>query len=95
MFSLVGCADGLDSGQGISLNPPDNNYEKAVSYYQAAADTQSSALAYWNLGYMYEHGKGVKRDWHLAKRYYDLCSEVGGEGWLGIGMSLVGLYLRR
>jgi SEL1 protein len=33
--------------------------EKAASFYQAAADTQISALAMWNLGWMYENGVGV------------------------------------
>ena len=41
-------------------------------------------------------GKGVERDWYLAKRYYDLSGEMGeGEGWLAVAGSLVGLYLRR
>lgn len=33
--------------------------EKAAGFYQAAAESQSSAMAYFNLGYMYEHGLGV------------------------------------
>jgi len=43
---------------------------------------------------MYETGKGVPRDWHLAKRYYDLCGEVSPDAWIGVVGSLVGLYLR-
>jgi SEL1 protein len=33
--------------------------EKAARYYRSAADTQMSALAMWNLGWMYENGVGV------------------------------------
>jgi SEL1 protein len=33
--------------------------EKAAGYYQTAVDTQLSALAMWNMGWMYENGVGV------------------------------------
>lgn len=69
--------------------------ELAASYYQAAADTQSSSMAYWNLGYMYEMGLGVPRDWHLAKRYYDRSGETSLEAWPAVLLSTLGLYLRR
>ena len=35
------------------------DFEKAARYYRSAADTQMSALAMWNLGWMYENGVGV------------------------------------
>lgn len=54
-----------------------------------------SAMAYWNLGWMYEMGKGVPRDWHLAKRNYDLSMETNLEAQLPAMLSLIGLYLRR
>ena len=34
-------------------------YEKAARYYRSASDTQMSAMAMWNLGWMYENGVGV------------------------------------
>jgi SEL1 protein len=68
--------------------------ELAVTYYQTAADTQLSAMAYWNLGWMYEMGKGVPRDWHLAKRYYEMSGETALEAWPAVVLSLTGLYLR-
>jgi SEL1 protein len=71
-----------------------DTYAQAAAYYQAAAEYQTSSLAYWNLGWMYENGLGVKRDWWLAKRHYDLAGEMG-DGGLGVGLSLAGLYLRR
>ena len=70
-------------------------YELAANYYQTAADTSTSAMAYWNLGWMYEMGKGVPRDWHLAKRYYDMSGETSWEAWPAVSLSLAGLYLRR
>ena len=54
-----------------------------------------SAMAYWNLGWMYEMGKGVPRDWHMAKRNYDLSMETNLEAQLPATLSLIGLYLRR
>ncbi|KAK8847683.1 hypothetical protein IAR55_005542 [Kwoniella newhampshirensis] len=69
-------------------------YDKAVAYYQTAADTQSSAMAYWNLGFMYENGQGVAQDWHLAKRFYDLAGETSAEAYLPVLLSLIKLYVR-
>ncbi|EIW70996.1 hypothetical protein TREMEDRAFT_27959, partial [Tremella mesenterica DSM 1558] len=76
------------------LTPKSQNYERALSYYATAAEYQTSSLAYWNLGYMYENGHGVPRDWHLAKRNYDLALEVSGEAYLAVVLSLGKLYLR-
>ncbi|OCF37496.1 hypothetical protein I316_00620 [Kwoniella heveanensis BCC8398] len=72
----------------------DKAYDRAVAYYQTAADTQTSAMAYWNLGFMYENGQGVPRDWHLAKRFYDLAGETNSEAYLPVILSLIKLYLR-
>lgn len=33
--------------------------EQAAGFYQAAAESQISAMAHFNLGHMYEHGLGV------------------------------------
>jgi TPR repeat protein len=65
----------------------------AAAYYQTAADTSLSSMAYWNLGWMYENGIGVKRDWWLAKRSYDLAGDMGGK--LPVMLSLAKLYVRR
>ncbi|KAJ7072634.1 hypothetical protein C8F01DRAFT_1104732 [Mycena amicta] len=69
-------------------------FEKAVKYYQAAADTQQSALAMWNLGWMYENGIGVPQDFHLAKRHYDMALETNGESSFPVYLSLLKLYAR-
>jgi hypothetical protein len=41
------------------VSEDENRYEKAAGSYQSAADTQASAVAFWNLGWMYENGLGV------------------------------------
>lgn len=70
-------------------------YEKALACYAAAADRQVSALAYWNMGYLYEAGKGVpRRDFHLAKRYYDMAYEINREAYLPVMLSLIRLHLK-
>jgi TPR repeat protein len=56
------------------------DYGKAAACYEMAHKTQlllsadqvaPVAQAYFNLGYMHEHGIGLKKDLFLAKRYYD------------------------
>jgi SEL1 protein len=49
--------------------------EISANYYQKAADLHNTQ-AIFNLGLMHEIGDGVKQDFHLAKRYYDLAAEV-------------------
>ena len=46
---------------GLGLNEPDVLLkEKAAGYYQSAIETHS-AVAMWNLGWMYENGIGVSQ----------------------------------
>ncbi|SNX83941.1 related to Sel-1 homolog precursor [Melanopsichium pennsylvanicum] len=76
-------------------NPGQPAYEKAAACYSAAADRGVSALAYWNLGWMYENGIGVARqDFHLAKRYYDVAVATNDEAYLPVALSLVKLHIR-
>jgi SEL1 protein len=57
--ALVKVGDYYYHGLGIPDEEQPSRLEKAASYYQSAADTQMSALAMWNLGWMYENGIGV------------------------------------
>ena len=76
-------------------NPGRPAYDKAAACYSAAADRQVSALAYWNMGWMYEKGIGVARqDFHLAKRYYDMAVATNDEAYLPVTLSLIKLHLR-
>ena len=57
--ALVKVGDYYYHGLGVADDPPAVRFEKAAKYYRAAADTQISALAMWNLGWMYENGVGL------------------------------------
>jgi SEL1 protein len=57
--ALVKVGDYYYHGLGVLDEPEAIRWEKAAGYYRAAADTQLSALAMWNLGWMYETGRGV------------------------------------
>ncbi|TFK74016.1 HCP-like protein [Pluteus cervinus] len=93
--ALVKVGDYYYHGLGVSEDETDaSRLEKAARYYQSAADTQLSALAMWNLGWMYENGVGVPQDFHLAKRHYDLALETNSEAYLPVLLSLGRLYLR-
>lgn len=69
--------------------------EKAAACYVAAAETQMSAQALWNLGWMHEHGLGgLSQDFHLAKRHYDLSFETNAEAYLPVTLALMRLRVR-
>jgi SEL1 protein len=92
--ALVKVGDYYYHGLGVPDEPEVLRWEKAAKYYQSAADTQHSALAMWNLGWMYENGIGVPQDFHLAKRHYDLAATTNSEAYLPVLLSLVKLYAR-
>ncbi|KAI6029414.1 hypothetical protein BKA83DRAFT_4218619 [Pisolithus microcarpus] len=92
--SLVKVGDYYYHGFGVPDEPESVRWEKAAKFYQSAADTQFSALAMWNLGWMYENGIGVPQDFHLAKRHYDQALEVNSEAYLPVLLSLVKLHAR-
>jgi TPR repeat protein len=51
----------------------DEDLAMAAHYYQLAAERTTSPRAHYNLGFMYEWGLGLKQDFPLAKRQYDLA----------------------
>ncbi|CDK29260.1 unnamed protein product [Kuraishia capsulata CBS 1993] len=55
--------------------PPD--YRKAGDMYHELLQRKECVQAYFNLGYMYELGRGFSQDFHLAKRFYDMADELG------------------
>ena len=57
--ALVKVGDYYYRGLGLPEEAEKTRYEKAARYYRSASDTQMSALAMWNLGWMYENGMGV------------------------------------
>ncbi|KAM6502505.1 hypothetical protein JOM56_002482 [Amanita muscaria] len=93
--ALVKVGDYYYRGLGVAEEETESSrLEKAVRYYQSAADTQLSALAMWNLGWMYENGVGLPQDFHLAKRHYDLALETNSEAYLPVMLSLAKLYAK-
>lgn len=52
----------------------DADLSMAAHYYTVAVDKHLSARANFNLGFMHEWGIGLKQDFPLAKRYYDLAA---------------------
>lgn len=67
--------DSALNGINDSLNQPveDENFRIAAHYYRMAAERATSPRANYNLGFMYEWGLGLKQDFPLAKRQYDLA----------------------
>ncbi|KAJ7502934.1 hypothetical protein B0H11DRAFT_1987068 [Mycena galericulata] len=92
--ALVKVGDYYYHGLGVWEDTETARFEKAAKYYQSAADTQQSALAMWNLGWMYENGVGVPQDFHLAKRHYDMALETNSEASFPVYLSLLKLYAR-
>jgi hypothetical protein len=72
--ALVKVGDYYYHGLGIPDAEQSSRLEKAASYYQSAADTQISALAMWNLGWMYENGIGVPQ-----VRFYLHCDRFSAD----------------
>mmetsp|Transcript_21669 Transcript_21669/g.60143 ORF Transcript_21669/g.60143 Transcript_21669/m.60143 type:complete len:1116 (-) Transcript_21669:1122-4469(-) len=52
----------------------ESDLEMAAHYYRMAAETTDNARAHFNLGFLYEWGLGLKQDFPLAKRHYDLAA---------------------
>ena len=55
----------------------ESDLEMAAHYYRMATETSDSARAHFNLGFLYEWGLGLKQDFPLAKRHYDLAVSGG------------------
>lgn len=88
--SLVKMGDYYSRGLGAPVE-----YNKAAACYQSALD-HTSSLAYWDMAWMYETGRGVpQRDFYLAKRYYDMAWEINQrEPYLPVLLSLIRLHWR-
>ncbi|XP_068609694.1 protein sel-1 homolog 1 [Brachionichthys hirsutus] len=71
----------------------DVDYETAVIHYRLASEQQHSAQAMFNLGYMHEKGLGIKRDVHLAKRFYDMAAEASPDAQVPVFLALCKLGL--
>ena len=66
------------------------DYAASVGRYRSASDSRS-AQGMFNLAYMYAHGLGPTRDYHLAKRHYDMAGEAAAEAWAPVQLALLEL----
>ena len=72
----------------------ESDLEMAARYYRLAADVHKSPRANFNLGFLYEWGLGVKQDFPLAKRHYDLAkTSPSGEADIAVRIALVAMRL--
>merc|ERR1712110_55276 len=69
----------------------EGNFEKAIYHYRIAADSHGHPQALYNMGYMYQHGLGLKQDLHLAKRNFDKAMEVDADAAIAVTLSLIKL----
>lgn len=58
-----------------------------------ASEQQHNPQAMFNLAYMHEQGLGMKKDWHLAKRFYDLASETSVDAKVPVALAILKLSL--
>ena len=78
----------------LSLQGQPTDLERAADAYRRAREKRS-AQAMFNLGFMHEHGLGLPRDLHLAKRYYDEALETQPRAIVPVWIALCALWLRR
>lgn len=86
--ALVRLGDSFWYGNGVP-----RDWARAARVYAEAA-RHRVPQAIFNLAYMHQHGAGVTKDLHLAKRYYDRVAEVSRESETVSNIALIGLQLQ-
>ena len=67
------------------------DYQQAASHYKYASEVSHNPQAMFNLAFMHEKGLGLRKDMHLAKRFYDLASETSAEAQVPVALALIKL----
>lgn len=67
-------------------------YDNAMACYETVSKRSSQAT--FNMGWLYEMGLGVDKDFHLAKRYYDLALSIDAKAYLPAQMALLKLRIK-
>lgn len=80
--ALLDVGDAFWYGRGMA---PD--WSRAGEVYSRAPLGQ----AFFNRGYMHQHGAGVPQDFHLAKRYYDKAASMQPTAWFPVKCALAAL----
>ncbi|XP_030413824.1 protein sel-1 homolog 2 isoform X5 [Gopherus evgoodei] len=70
------------------------DYVTAAIHYSLAVD-HHIAQAMFNLAYMYEHGLGIPKDIHLAKRWYDLAAQTSPDASIPVFLARMKLEVKR
>lgn len=70
-------------GKGTSVD-----YQQAASHYKYASEISHNPQAMFNLAFMHENGLGLRKDIHLAKRFYDMASETSAEAFVPVSLAL-------
>ena len=70
----------------------ENEWTMAAHYYRIAAEKHKSPRANFNMGFLYEFGLGLKQDFPLAKRHYDLALSTGNSKENGLAV-LIALWV--
>lgn len=69
------------------------DYQQAASHYKYASEVSQNPQAMFNLAYMHENGLGLRKDMHLAKRFYDMASETSADAHVPVALALFKLSL--
>jgi len=70
------------------------DFELASHHYKKASDLRNPQ-AMFNLGWMHQNGIGLEKDFHLAKRFFDLAEAAHADAKIPVSLALSGLWLQR
>lgn len=87
--ALAKVAEYYRCGVGVAANP-----RRAVDIYLQMSRRHSWYASYW-LGYMYQHGIGVPKDYHLAKRYYDVALHENQSSYVLLKLALTIIQIQK
>lgn len=88
-YGYVKCADYFFYGRGTPIN-----YSAAIRYYSSGSQAGSAEAAY-SLGYMYEFGLGIDKDFLLAIAYYSKSKILDKNGVFAIKISLFRIRVKK
>ncbi|CAF0878078.1 unnamed protein product [Brachionus calyciflorus] len=69
------------------------DYQQAATHYKYATEVSQNPQAMFNLAFMHENGLGLRKDIHLAKRFYDMASETSADANVPVALALFKLSL--
>ena len=87
--SLLRIGDAYYYGRGADVS-----LTKSIAAYRQASE-QRNPHAMFNLAHMHEHGIGMQKDLHLAKRYYDMILNSAPDATIIVYLALKKLVLHQ